>query len=77
MAIDAIRLILDQAEEQFFRAIRLEQSEIDEINEECEFGDLFDEFDVEALHAWLDSLEPTIDELNSRDLTDYGFGHDA
>lgn len=33
--------------------------------------------DTEEFHRWLDSLEPTIGELEARDMSDCGFGHQA
>lgn len=42
-----------------------------------EYEESIEEIDFEEFHRWLDSLEPTIGELEARDMSDCGFGHQA
>ncbi len=61
-------------EEAFVRALMAERAEFEATIAACEFEK---EMDVEGFHRWLNSLEPTMGELEARDLGDCGFGHVA
>lgn len=63
----------DERDADYLRAVEAERDRISML----EYGD-FDDEDVAEFEAWLDSLEPSVGELELRDLTGGPFlGHDA
>lgn len=70
----SLRELLDEIEAELVEAIRIENEAIEAAIADGEFEEWVD---IEEFHEWLDSIEPTLGELEARDMTDYGFGHNA